>query len=87
MGSGGYPSTPFIERKISEMTFKTVEQMQDEIEQLRVDYKEAFIDGAAEERTKIVAWLRDKGLTAVGYLARVTLKTSANDIEDGEHLE
>jgi hypothetical protein len=41
------------------MTFKTVEQMQDEIEQLRVDYNEAFIDGANTERAKIVAWLRD----------------------------
>jgi len=69
------------------MSFKTVEQMQDEIEQLRVDYKEAFIDGAADERTKVVAWLRDMGWGAVIIQAQKALITAATAIKAREHLK
>ena len=48
-----------------------------EIEQLRVDYKEAFIDGASDERAKIVAWLQKDGI----------LNWLADEIEAGEHLK
>ena len=40
-----------------------------------------------KERAKIVAWLRDKGLTAFAAQARIALKASADDIEAGEHLK
>ena len=52
-----------------------------------IAYMMGVESGKDYERAKIVAWLRDKGLTAVPHLARVTLKASADDIEDGEHLE
>ena len=61
------------------MTFKQemIDILNDEIEQLRVDYNEAFIDGANTERAKIVAWLmHDFWLTVI-----------AADIEAGEHLK
>jgi RecA/RadA recombinase len=50
-----------------------------EIEQLRVDINEAFIDGAADERAKILAWLNDhRGGRALVF---------AKLIEAGEHLK
>ena len=60
------------------MTFEQemFNSLTDEIEQLRVDLNEAFIDGA-DERAKIVAWLRDKTF----------LVDIANEIEAGEHLK
>ena len=58
------------------MTFKTIEQMQDEIEQLRVDYNEAFIDGSNTERAKIALWFR-----------RSRWYSTADAIEAGEHLK
>lgn len=61
------------------MTFQEdlIDILTNEIEQLRVDYNEASIDGAAAERAKIVAWLmHDFWLTVI-----------AADIERGEHLK
>lgn len=61
------------------MTFQEdlIDILTNEIEQLRVDYNEASIDGAADERAKIVAWLRDD----------FWLTVIAADIEAGEHLK
>jgi hypothetical protein len=62
------------------MRFQTVEQMQDEIEQLRVDYNESFADGAMQERAKIVAWLRSpRGEAWLGFEDQA--------IEAEEHLK
>ena len=60
------------------MTFEQemINSLTDEIEQLRVDLNEAFIDGAADERAKIVAWLRS-----------MLLDLAAQEIEAGEHLK
>lgn len=61
------------------MTFQEdlIDILTNEIEQLRVDLNEAFIDGAADERAKIVAWLRDD----------FWLTVIAAEIEAGEHLK
>ena len=62
------------------MTFEQdlIDILTNEIEQLRVDYNEAFIDGKADERAKIVAWLRAD--------LRDTF-TAGDLIEAGEHLK
>ena len=71
------------------MTFKQemIDILNDEIEQLRVDYNEAFIDGKADERAKIVAWLiretKDYAATDYGKSVRIIRKA----IEAGEHLK
>jgi hypothetical protein len=50
--------------------------LETEIEQLRSDYNKASIDGAADERAKIVAWLRLE-----------TWGIAAGCIAAGEHLK
>lgn len=72
--SKGIAETPAM-IALLEMQNKILE-LETEIEQLRVDYKEAFIDGASDERAKIVAWLRME-----------TRALSAGCIEAGEHLK
>ena len=64
------------------MTFQEdlIDILTNEIEQLRVDYNEASIDGAAEERAKIVAWLRE--IEEYPFIDE-----RANRIEAGEHLK
>jgi hypothetical protein len=57
--------------------------MQNEIEQLRVDYNESFADGAMQERAKIVTWLRAQNRLASLDLEQIL----ANDIEVGKHLK
>jgi hypothetical protein len=54
----------------------------DEIEQLRVDLNEAFIDGAAQERAKIVAWLKSKS-----HHAGSRENELAEAIQAAEHLK
>jgi len=75
--SKGIVETPAM-YVLLEMQNKILE-LEDKIEQLRVDYKEAFIDGAADERAKIVAWLR----VGNDFYAQAW----ARDIEAGEHLK
>ena len=82
------------------MTFERemMNSLTDEIEQLRVDCNEAFIDGANTERAKIVAWLRDTQQICKEKMTQGILpllhkhhaehcKFSANAIESGEHLK
>ena len=65
------------------MSFKTVEQMQDEVEQPRVDPKEAFIDGALEELAKMLACLREQNTTE-----NLELEDDlAKEIEARKHLK
>ena len=66
---------------------ESFKKVQDEIEQLRVDYNEALIDGAANERAKVIAWLQDKGAVAFAYEARKAYNSSATAIKEGAHLE
>lgn len=54
-----------------------------EIEQLRVDYNEAFIDGAAAERAKIVAWIK---MVKDEYRDPYVVEL-ADRVEAGEHLK
>ena len=71
------------------MTFERemMNSLTDEIEQLRVDYNEAVIDGANGERAKIVAWLiretKEYAATDYGKSVRIIRKA----IEAGEHLK
>jgi hypothetical protein len=65
------------------MSFKTVEQIQDEVEQPRVDPKEAFIDGILEELAKMLAWLREQNTTE-----NLELEDDlAKEIEARKHLK
>lgn len=62
------------------MTFKTVEQMEAEYEELKEEYHKAFVAGGLDERDLIVAWLRSpRGDAWLGYEDQA--------IEAGEHLK
>ena len=62
--------------------------LETEIKQLRVDLNEAFIAGAANERAKIVALLRDETqIMAATVQAQNTLLEAAVNIEAGRHLK
>ena len=60
-----------------------LEKAADEIEQLRVDYNEASIDGAADERAKIVAWIK---MVKDEYRDPYVVEL-ADRVEAGEHLK
>lgn len=67
------------------MTFEQemINSLTDEIEQLRVDLNEAFIDGASDERAKTIDWLRSKQFLIPDHLGDII----ADYIEAGEHLK
>lgn len=67
------------------MTFEQemINSLTDEIEQLRVDFNEAFIDGASDERAKTIDWLRSKQFLIPDHLGDII----ADYIEAGEHLK
>jgi hypothetical protein len=72
-------------RGASEMTLQEdlIDILNNEIEQLRVDLNEAFIDGAADERAKTIDWLRSKQFLIPDHLGDMV----ADYIEAGEHLK
>jgi hypothetical protein len=67
------------------MTFEQdlIDILTNEIEQLRVDFNEAFIDGASDERAKTIDWLRSKQFLIPAHLGNII----ADYIETGEHLK
>jgi hypothetical protein len=68
------------------VSFQTVEYMQQRIEELHTENLQLKMDAvsiAAEERAKIVAWLRVQNRLASLDLEQIL----ANDIEAGEHLK
>lgn len=60
-----------------------INSLTDEIEQLRVDLNEAFIDGASDERAKTIDWLRSKQFLIPDHLGDII----ADYIEAREHLK
>lgn len=72
------------------MTFRTVEWMQerlhtlnDEIDCLKYEAEKA----AADERAKIVAWLRDREEMADCYIDHIEAEEIAKYVERKEHLK
>lgn len=74
------------------ISFQTVEYMQQRIEELHTENLQLKMDAAsiaADERAKIVAWLRDGGQWNKPWPSEVEAEYPelANAIEAGEHLK